>query len=110
MKETSSSPETFCDQQAPFILWHGRTPCLVFSAGVEAAGWGIERTLHLASTDMTSADSISHQLVICAHLIGHITRVGGPCWGNALASAGLVIYAGNHCGMPCTIDLSRLHQ
>jgi len=29
---------------------------------------------------------------------------------GALASAGFVIYAGNHRGMPCTTGLSRLDQ
>ncbi len=38
------------------------------------------------------------------------TRAGAPSWGRALASAGLVIYVGNHQGMPCTAGLSGLNQ
>ena len=37
------------------------------------------------------------------------TRADAPSWGRALASAGFVIYAGNHQVVPCTIDLSRLY-
>ena len=33
-----------------------------------------------------------------------------PSWGRALASAGLVIYAGNQLIMPCTIRLLQLNN
>ncbi len=38
---------------------------------------------------------------------GASTKSGVPSWGRALASAGFVLYAGNHRGMPCTISLLK---
>ena len=38
------------------------------------------------------------------------TRADGPSWGRALASAGMKVDAGNHCGMHCTIGQSQLNQ
>ncbi len=37
------------------------------------------------------------------------TRADAPSWGRTLASAGRVIHAGNHRGMPCVTNLSGLH-
>ena len=36
------------------------------------------------------------------------TRADAPSWSRALASAGFVIYAGKHQGVPCTIRLAGL--
>ena len=41
----------------------------------------------------------------CLQNANRITRANGPSWGRASASAGPVIYAGGHWGMPCTIGL-----
>ena len=54
------------------------------------------------------APTTCSMFMVCMGVHGAVTRA--PSWGRALASAGFVIYAGNHWGVPCTISLSRPNQ
>ena len=62
---------------------------------------------------MQRQDSLQRHMQRHHQQLGHSQKCKGKGarhksqWGRALASAGFLIYAGNHRGVPCTIGLSR---
>ena len=57
---------------------------------------------HDSQSNVHCAEPV-YTLKLAACAINHpCARAHAPSWGRASASAGFVIYAGNHQGMPCT--------
>ncbi len=82
------------------------------AGGMKGVGREAKKASSVAATSCAlllagTCNSTPFQLMMSS---SHNTRVDAPSWSRALTSAGLVIYAGNHWGMPYLIGLSGSNQ